>query len=240
MCSTPEQTTFQYASASRPKTLRRTALAVTLAVGAVVGCMPPGQRPNEPVNTTPVVVDEAMDRRDWEPTTAYYANGDTYGGHTRFWAQEPGRPRPVWQQIVIDPFLFIGQVAYLPFTYFTVPPFEPKVTQGQVIAPTHYGVPPVPELEPAPPVPPPVSTLEFDDRDRVSDGFPESAAKAKPEVDDRDRVSEGFPDSSSQQEPAQPETETAPAVQDAPSADLPAGATSPGGATAEPSTLPAQ
>lgn len=166
---------------------RRTRSAKVIGLCAVAtlvaGCQPPAAPPPEPISTRPLVVDEAMDRRDWEQVAIYYPNGDTVAGTTRFWAYRVRDDvRPYWQQILFDPFLFLAQTAYLPFTFIQEPLLAKRVTQGEIFEPTHFGVPPVPAEEPAPAPAPVVTAPLVDDSETVSQPF-----------DDRSRVRQAEP-----------------------------------------------
>src|SRR5688572_24505293 len=64
---------------------RRLALAAAVALASVyTGCTTAPAPAPEPFSTTPLVIDQAMQKRDWPRTEVGWANGDTPAGATRF------------------------------------------------------------------------------------------------------------------------------------------------------------
>lgn len=98
-------------------------------------------QPNEPVvlNDAPLIVDEAMQIRDWDRSTSYYANGNTVAGARRV-TFEPKRDDE-WNYAA-DPLIGVGNFVIIPFTYFSTPPFTKVEYQGAIVPPSHYAVPP--------------------------------------------------------------------------------------------------
>ena len=136
--STPDRTAARAPAARRvlPIFLLGGALA-----GAAGGC---AQRAAQPYTPPPLVVDEAMQRRDWERSVAYYPNGDTVSGHNRF----PVRSDADVGQNEYGPALFdigasLAQTVALPFTYLAIPPFAKAVYTGENIGPTYTAMPPM-------------------------------------------------------------------------------------------------
>lgn len=127
-------------------------LAVTSAVGLVTagGCTNNIEPEPQAETVQPMVVDEAMQTRDWEPVAVVYQNGDTIGGIDR----APVKPRFVTNSQYIQggaaPFLFIAQAVVSPITFLWAPPFEPVATQGEVFRPTYTGAPPAAADQPTP------------------------------------------------------------------------------------------
>jgi hypothetical protein len=122
--------------------------AVGLGVGA--GCANGVEYEPQAETVQPMVVDEAMQTRDWEPVAVVYQNGDTIGGIDR----APIKPRFVTNSEYVQggaaPFLFIGQALVTPITFLWAPPFEPVATQGEAFRPTYTGAPPVAADQPTP------------------------------------------------------------------------------------------
>lgn len=183
MCSTREKQ-----GRIRP-TAAAAALALAVVAGLGGGCFhyepPPAEVASEP--DEPMVLDEAILRRDWEPVSAYYANGDVVGGSDRklFRADEvvvvPNDPYGEYRhvndygQAVAAPFLFVANVAAIPFTYLWEPPFDPVASQGEYYRPTYTGVPALAADQPLPgPVVKPPRAVQrdrdFSDRDIVPEG----------------------------------------------------------------------
>ena len=97
--------------------------------------------PNRPVelNEAPLIVDEAMEIRDWDRSTAYYANGNTVAGATRLTFQ-PRDDRRL--NYAADPLIGVANFVIIPFTYFRTPPRTTVVHQGAIVPPTHTAMPP--------------------------------------------------------------------------------------------------
>ncbi|HYO11059.1 MAG TPA: hypothetical protein VER17_18990 [Tepidisphaeraceae bacterium] len=118
----------------------------TIAGGAAAtgGCqrtIPPMQ---ERLNNTPLVVDEAMQRRDWEPSVSYYANGDTRAGGTGYMFNVH-ETMPAWTRRAADPLVAVGNMLALPVGVFVNSPAKEMSYQGSIIPPTHTAQPPLPQ-----------------------------------------------------------------------------------------------
>lgn len=118
-------------------------LLLTLGASAVAGCA--SQQPAAALADTPMEIDPAMRRRDWEGSAAWYPNGDTLAGVQRFPLRpEGGAPgTPDYPNALFDVAASMAQTVALPFTYLIVPPFAPQVYTGENIPPTHTGMPPM-------------------------------------------------------------------------------------------------
>lgn len=129
------------------------ALAVAALAAAALsggGCAN-GVRPEPIVEASePMVVDEAMQARDWDASVAYYPNGDTIGGIDRAPIKPRFIPSDPYVQGGAAPFLFIAQALAAPVSFLWAPPFEPVATQGEVFRPTYTGAPPLPADQPTP------------------------------------------------------------------------------------------
>jgi hypothetical protein len=152
-------------------------LALALAAGSALaaGCQRAPKPAPEPVSTSPMVVDEAMQYRDWPRATAYFQAGGVDAGATRF----PYNPQttgdgagratlgPERRNSLLDTAAFVVQVAKLPFTYVRQPPFVDKNYRGVMYDPTYTAMPVLPpdeapveegEEPTSPPLPAPVPT----------------------------------------------------------------------------------
>ena len=92
----------------------------------------------------PLLVDQAMQIRDWDRSTALYANGDTIAGNTGFWYQ-PRWGQPEWVYPMIETPLFVGQTLALPVTLAIQPPWKQVRYTGVTMEPTYSGMPPLPQ-----------------------------------------------------------------------------------------------
>jgi hypothetical protein len=117
--------------------------AAAMVVGAM-GCQPITRtQPPAPVNDTPLVVDEAMQLRDWERSTNYYANGATIAGGTAYVWQVHKGINPGHRRFVEVPVAVLN-IASMPVGVFVNSPFEKQVIRGETIPPTYTAQPPLP------------------------------------------------------------------------------------------------
>jgi hypothetical protein len=101
------------------------------------------EQPLAPVNNTPLVVDEAMQLRDWERSTNHYANGATIAGGTGYvwevadWVNQGHRR-------FVDAPVAVLNFASMPVGLLVNSPFEKQVIRGEMVPPTYTGQPPLP------------------------------------------------------------------------------------------------
>lgn len=133
----------------------RFALASVVTLAAITGCShAPAPQP-EPTDSTPLVIDEAMQKRDWPQSDVTWANGDTVAGATRFGYVPQTEGEGVSRAILgdeagnalLDTGAFIVQSIVVPFTYFVDPPFVKKTYQGVIYEPTSFAMPVLPPDE---------------------------------------------------------------------------------------------
>jgi hypothetical protein len=121
--------------------------SVSLLGGCQVRHMTPGP---EAMNNTPLIIDQAMQIRGWEPTAAEYTNdvvmaGDTYSPLQPIW-HDDNRIDAVSQN-----FAFLANVAWLPVGIFIYPPWEYYPYKSLTEPPTYTAMPPLPDAaEPTP------------------------------------------------------------------------------------------
>jgi hypothetical protein len=117
--------------------------AASLMVGGVgAGCQSNVSTATDDYNNAPLVIDEAMQRREWEPVTASYESGDTVAGPTGF-KYVPRNDLGYVQTQLVEPALFVGQVLILPINMIAEPPGTDVVYRGAVQEPTYTAVPPL-------------------------------------------------------------------------------------------------
>ena len=131
-------------SSGSPSTIFAAAL---LSLLLATGCQRVQNTPPEALNTTPLVIDRAMQLRNWEPSSVEYANGSVVAGPLGFWF-EPRPDLPEWQHTFVDPAMFAGQALILPVTVFFPPPWTDFAYRGATVEPTYTAAPPLPPEEP--------------------------------------------------------------------------------------------
>src|SRR5688500_14059093 len=101
------------------------------------------EQPPAPVNDAPLVVDEAMQIRDWDRSTNYYANGGTVAGGTGYLSQTHEAVNPGHRRFVEAPVAALN-IATMPVGLFVNSPWEAQVYRGEAVTPTYTGQPPLP------------------------------------------------------------------------------------------------
>jgi len=167
------------------KTAGQFALPFFVLLFSLFVCVPGCQgiqheQPPAPVNDTPLVVDEAMQVRDWDRTTNYYANGATVAGGTGYVWEVADWVDSGHRRFVDAPVALLNMLS-MPVGIFLNSPFGEQVARGETVPPTYTGQPPLPgkpvpvnreavmepiappapeptEAPPTPPAPPAVET----------------------------------------------------------------------------------
>ena len=126
---------------SPARTRAALAAALCLLASVLTGCAP--QQPAAAPPAPAMAIDAAMQRRDWEPSAAYYPNGDTLAGVQRYpLRSQGGAPgTPDYPNALFDLAASAGQTIVLPFTYLFAPPFAPQVFTGEAIRPSYTAMP---------------------------------------------------------------------------------------------------
>jgi hypothetical protein len=127
---------------NRPRSPAGKALPLLVLAGLFAGGC--AQQAPQAYTPPPLVVDAAMQRREFDRSVSWYPNGDTVSGVNRF----PFRSRvPEGSNDYVGAAYDIGaslaQTVALPFTYLFIPPFAPAVYHGEVIGPTYTAMPPM-------------------------------------------------------------------------------------------------
>ncbi len=92
----------------------------------------------------PLLIDQAMEKRDWNRSVCYYQSGAVVAWHKRF-HYIPSASRPDRLGVVIEPVFFVGETLLLPVTLFTEPVGQHEVYRAfPPTPPTYTGVPPLP------------------------------------------------------------------------------------------------
>jgi hypothetical protein len=119
----------------------RSLLAVVMLLAAVGGC---AQQQPQIYTPPPLIIDDAMKRREWEPSVALYPNGDTVSGHNRFPIRTNAEgERTEYGAAVFDVAASLVQTIALPFTYIFIPPFAKALYRGEDIPPSYTAMPPM-------------------------------------------------------------------------------------------------
>jgi hypothetical protein len=117
--------------------------ASLLTAATMLGCqanVPPGV---ERLNNSPLIVDEAMQRREWDRSASYYPNGDTVADGTGYMFHTHETIPDGWRRVV-EPGVATLNFALLPIGVFLESPFVPQTYQGVITPPTHTAMPPLP------------------------------------------------------------------------------------------------
>ena len=123
---------------------RKWSTSAIVAVGLIAwnGCLL-HTAPPAAVDRSPLVVDEAMERRDWSPSVAHYANGETRAYPTGF-VLGHSPDAPAWAPVVTDTPLFLSNIVAMPVGYLFTPPWTPVDYPRGVVPPTYNAMPPLP------------------------------------------------------------------------------------------------
>jgi hypothetical protein len=127
-------------------TRKTIASLLALSLAALAGCQSVNVPPAERLNDQPLVIDDAMQQRDWEPTTAFYQSGATIAGPTGF-LYEPVNTMSEPTQGVVETPLFIGQAIAAPIVLLFQPVWTPVIYRGIRQESSYTAVPPPDETD---------------------------------------------------------------------------------------------
>jgi hypothetical protein len=103
-------------------------LAVGITATAGAGCFNAAATRPELSHAT-LIIDPAMQKRDWDQSVAYYPGGAVPAWNTRFWyTPSPNEPPAI--KPISEPIEFIGQSLFVPITLITARPFTPVIYRG--------------------------------------------------------------------------------------------------------------
>jgi hypothetical protein len=100
-------------------------------------------KPVAAVSKAPLIVDEAMQQRQWNRTVVRFQNGETPAGPTEFALSHPDNT-PTLVPILTDSPMFLLNVGLMPLDAAVNPPWARVIYPAGVIEPSYTGVPPVP------------------------------------------------------------------------------------------------
>jgi|SRR5688572_29501453 hypothetical protein len=95
------------------------------------------------LNDSPLVVDEAMQKREFERTSAYYKPPVVVAGPT--WLTFRGDEKTEYSDLITDPAIFLTNVVFSPYAAVKDPQWEAVEFRGATVPPTHHAMPPLPE-----------------------------------------------------------------------------------------------
>lgn len=93
------------------------------------------------VNTTPLLVDQAMQKRSWETTVAYYPSGAIVADNIGFYLQ-PREDMRKWVYVTHATGVFLTDTIFLPYWMITKP--HTQIYRGVVVEATYTAQPPLP------------------------------------------------------------------------------------------------
>ncbi|HEY7089802.1 MAG TPA: hypothetical protein VH518_17020 [Tepidisphaeraceae bacterium] len=115
---------------------------------SAVGCQCPVQRiqTSTPgaVSDSPLIVDTAMQLREWDQSIAWYSNGDTPGHPILFLYESKPGIKNEYTYAVIETPAFILQGVAAPFLAFVTWPWSSVIYGGEEVPPTFTAMPPLP------------------------------------------------------------------------------------------------
>jgi hypothetical protein len=120
---------------------------------ALTGCSYRHNSPPE-VLEEPVPADEAMVKRDWAQSSAYYPNGAVAAGPTQFNYEPKRNQTPEYKYYYGDSATFLVNMALLPYNLLKHPQGGVVVSPGETILPTYTAQPKLPSgyaMEPSTP-----------------------------------------------------------------------------------------
>ncbi len=123
-------------------TLLTTAAAAASLFGPAGGCLKQAPQP-APVSHAPLVIDDAMQRRQWPVVVAHYQNGETPAWPTGF-VLDHNPDAPKWTAVATDGPLFLANIFAMPVGYAFTPGWTRVIYPTGVVEPTYTAMPPLP------------------------------------------------------------------------------------------------
>ncbi len=100
----------------------RNTVVLSLITLSVTGCQYKQADKPAAMNQEPLLIDDAMQKRDWDATRAVYASGKVPSNADRFYLEPADSSVEDWGWATETPIFVANSVAW-PFTYFSPPPF---------------------------------------------------------------------------------------------------------------------
>lgn len=132
-----------------------TCVASCALIVGLTGCQEKATSMRGEVSTDPLVVDSAMQQRQWEPTTAFYETGSTFNGTTGF-AYEPIPGKPRFTYLYADIGTFVANFATSPYTLLVA---DGNASGAAKLPPSYTANPPMPPSMNAPAPSAPVEVI---------------------------------------------------------------------------------
>ncbi|MBC8108204.1 MAG: hypothetical protein H7Z14_16580 [Anaerolineae bacterium] len=118
-------------------------MSAVLCAMAVGGCQRIHDIPPDALDDTPIQVDPAMARREWEETRATYPNTGIRTTPTLYTFQSPDN-RPNYQYALIELPLFITNGVLIPYQLFAAPVWKEREYRAATIPPSYSAMPVLP------------------------------------------------------------------------------------------------
>lgn len=128
---------------ARPGFPLRLPAACCLLPALLPGCAIKQAPPPEPVSHAPLVIDDAMQHRQWPVSAARYANGQTVAAPTGSIFVHRAN-EPVWQAAFTDTPMFVANVLTIPIVYLFIPPWDTVVYPRGEVEASYHAMPPLP------------------------------------------------------------------------------------------------
>jgi hypothetical protein len=126
--------------------LKRAAICIIGSSGLLAGCQRMTPPQPDGMNRTPLVVDDAMQKRDWDRQTIEYPSGATVAGGTGYLFRTSDKLPELWWRIV-DPMVATDNILPLPVGVFFNPPWKPFAYRGAIVPASYTAFPQVPDDE---------------------------------------------------------------------------------------------
>ena len=109
----------------------------------LTGCAVKQPPPLEAVSNAPLVVDDAMQHRQWPLTPVRSANGQTVAWPTATLLVDRDN-EPVWQPAVAETPMFMANAVMVPVVYLFTAPWQPVAYPEGEIPASYHAMPPLP------------------------------------------------------------------------------------------------